>query len=623
MLCLTVLLSSSAFADTVVIGAAPSSTDKTVSQSANTTFLQNQYTGPGTLPSSSNNLGTSPLQSAVVDYSSNTPATSKIDSNNVSYSGPKSEYITSPAANNAMLTASTGNVAVIANSANTKGSKAENTADEGPTFKEVAAPAANGNHNFKTSDGVIVNGEYNVAGGPTDSYGTNVVNADGTIPSYYTNNGWQNTQGSSSGETTGVTNTDIILYQVNSNIQAVKPNVSAPAALVVNATTRQIYYSKDGFGQYAPSGLANLVTAYLLVSYKGLNDVLTVSASAVTGLESGANTCGLRAGDVITVKDAIGALFVKSCCDVANVVAENVAGSIPNFVNMMNQTVKNFGCVGTVFMNPSGLNNAAQITNVYDMAIIMDKVSAQPVLKPFLVLSSYALPATTGRGAKTLVTSNQLLTPGNKNYYAGIGASRMGYTSKAKYTMASEIDYNGQRLVAVVLKANGTQYTDMTRLLNFAKVACVEAQAQGNQITYNTETSQIAQAVASNQGTTISTGDTQGAWRQDSKGWYFVKADGNMANNEWIKQNGKMYCVDSTGYMITGWRQFSNGKFYYFEPGNGEFRHSTWVNISTGAYYLQADGSLATAEKGTTKNIVTSVGTYTIDENGKAIAKVN
>lgn len=48
-----------------------------------------------------------------------------------------------------------------------------------------------------------------------------------------------------------------------------------------------------------------------------------------------------------------------------------------------------------------------------------------------------------------------------KNYYAGI-TSKMGYTSKAKYTVASEIDYNGQRLIAVVLQANGSQFTDST-----------------------------------------------------------------------------------------------------------------------------------------------------------------
>ena len=81
---------------------------------------------------------------------------------------------------------------------------------------------------------------------------------------------------------------------------------------------------------------------------------------------------------------------------------------------------------------------------------------------------------------------------------------------------------------------------------------------------------------------------------------------------------GKVHLMN----MITGWRQMANGEMYYFDPTTGELRFNTWVNVSTGAYYLQADGALAKANPGSTKNITTTVGTYTIDENGKAIAKV-
>ena len=607
MLCFVLLLTSFTYADTVVIGAAPNSTDKTLSQSATTTFLQNQYTGPGTMPSSSNMLGSSPIQmggGVTLDQASTLGG---VDSNGVADAGPTVKTITSPAAHNAELATTTGNTNVITNGAEYFGSKSSSTSDTGPTVKEITAPKAGG-ESINNASGTIINGQLLE---PGSAIGNENPTNGAAIPSYVTVGGTVTT-----GDTAAYS-TDTIIYQVNNNIQAAKPAVTAPSAIAVNATTRQIYFSKDGFGKYPPAALANLVTATILLSYKGLDDVLSVSASAVSGLESGASTAGLYAGDTITVRDALGAMFVKSCCDVSNVVAENVGGSIPNFVAMMNQTVKNWGCIGTNFANPTGLNNDAQLTNVYDMAIIMDKATQNPNIKIMLGLSSYKLPATSHRGAVTIYSKNTLLTPGSSMHYDGIGASRMGYTSKAKYTMASEIDYNGQRLIVVVLKANGSQFTDTTRLLNFAKVACIEAGG------VNAAAVQQAGATQQQAVTTGSNaGDTAGVWQQDNNGWYFIKANGNRANNEWIKQNGKMYCVDSTGYMITGWREFSNGKLYYFDPTNGEFRYNTWVNVSTGAYYLQSDGSLAQAPKGSTKNIVTSVGTYTIDENGKAIAKV-
>ena len=630
-ICFALLATTLVYADTVVVGVAPGNEAKNMSANATTTYLQNQFTGPGTMPNSSV-TNTTPIQGVSVDYSVG-QALSNIDSNNAESKGPTTTNISSPAANNAAMAALTSTAKVITNGLNQRGAD-DRSSDSGPTVQEISGP---------TADTSLTSSNYGP--GASSSYNTTTTTGK-EIPSYTTK---KTTQATTQQATTTYTtsNTGAIIYTVNNNIQAVKPNIAAPAALVVNATTRQIYFSKGGLNPYHPAALTNLVTASILLSYKRLDDVLAVSQTAVTGLESGASTAGLKAGDVITVRDALGAMFVRSCCDVANVVAENVAGSIPNFVALMNQTVKNWGCVATNFANPTGLNNTAQVTTTYDAAIIMDKVSSDPTLKLMLQQQSYVLPATAHRGTKTLTTTNQLLIPGNKNHYAGISASKMGYTSKAKYTIASELDYNGQRIVAVVLSANGSQFTDSTKLLNFAKVASLESVAAGASyntvlnVSSNVSTQAMAAAnvaattslpvanvtsntatVAANSSLIASTGDTAGTWQKDAKGWFFIKANGQSASNEWIKQGGKVYCVDSAGYMITGWRQMANGEMYYFDPNSGELRFNTWINVSTGAYYLQADGTLAKANAGSTKNIATAVGTYTIDENGKAIAKV-
>lgn len=653
ILCMVMLLTTLAYADNVVIGVAPNSMEKTQNLNATTTYLQNQYSGPGLLPNSSITYNT-PIQGVSIDQSTGNVVSSLSYSSNTSDTGPRTTTITSPASNNATVSARRQNAQVITNGLINDSVQTANTSDSGPTVHEISAPTADGG-------GIASDGVY---GPGVESYETNQNDVpQNPIPSYTT-------------DTTNVTqnvNTGVIIYTTNDNIRAVRPNIVAPGALIVNANTRQIYYSKGGLNPFHPAALNNLVTAYILLTYKNLDDILVVNASAVSNLESGANTAKLRAGDTITVRDAIGAMFVKSCCDVANVVAENVAGNVTNFVVMMNQTVKNWGCVATNFTNPTGLNNNAQVTNTYDMAIIMDKATSNPTIKLMLKQPAYVLPPTTHRGALALSSSNKLLVPGDKNYYAGISASRLGYTSKAKYTMASELDYNGQKLIAIVLGANGSQFTDTTKLLNFGKVASIEAgnsgvsysavlnnanaananamaaanfaamqqalvgqaaqqaavqQAAAQQLATQQAAMQQAALAGQMANTAISSavtgvGDTQGIWQRDNKGWYFIKANGQSANNEWIKQNGKAYCVDSSGYMITGWRQMSNGNMYYFDPTSGEMRHGTWVNVSTGAYYLQDDGTLAKAPMGQTRNITTSVGTYTIDQNGKAIAKVS
>ena len=560
---LVLLFTTTIYADNVVVGVAPGIGDKRQSLNATTTYLQNQYSGPGLRPNSAMTYDT-PIQGVSVDTFTGNMVSSLANSSNTVDAGPKVSNISSPAANNESLRTYRQNAQVISNGA-LLSNVGSSTADMGPTVHEISEPVAGG-IGLQSSD--------TVGPGTTDNQISNSNKQQNVIPSYTT----------SINNISTMVNNGVIIYTTNDFIRAVKPNIVASGALIANANTRQIYFSKGGLNPFHPAALTNLVTAAILVQYKNLDDVLTVSASAVSNLESGANTAKLRAGDTITVRDAIGAMFVKSCCDVANVVAENVAGSIPNFVNIMNQTVRSWGCVATNFTNPTGLNNTAQVTNTYDAAIIMDKVTSNPVLKLMLQQPAYVLPATTHRGALALTTSNKLLIPGDKNYYVGISASRLGYTSKAKYTMASELDYNGQRLIAIVLNANDSQFTDTTKLLNFGKVASIEA---GSSVNYNTvlnvanvananamaqanfEASQAMfanlaasnqaalanqaafanQAVLANQtaiaqatmGTSVTNaGDTQGLWQRDNKGWYFIKGNGQSANNEWIKQNGKV-----------------------------------------------------------------------------------
>ena len=80
----------------------------------------------------------------------------------------------------------------------------------------------------------------------------------------------------------------------------------------------------------------------------------TFSEAATTNLESGAVTLNLTAGDQLTVEDCLYALLLKSANEVANGLAEHVAGSVENFAAMMNARAKELGCQNTNFVNPNG-----------------------------------------------------------------------------------------------------------------------------------------------------------------------------------------------------------------------------------------------------------------------------
>ena len=256
-------------------------------------------------------------------------------------------------------------------------------------------------------------------------------------------------------------------------VNAKAPEVSSPTYAIINATTREIYAVKDQNTKYDPSGLANLMTAYIALQYLKLDSTLTVKASAVSGIDKDASIAALRAGDKITLKDAIASMFVKGCVDSANVIAENVSSSKSEFVNLMNATALSLGLSNTKFVDPAGILKENE-TTALDMAIIMGKVCENPELVNLLSLFQYTLPATSKREKLILYSRNTQLNKDASSYNADIAASRLAYTSNSKFCIASMMNVNGNHIVVVILKTSGTQFSDTKKILEFGKLALAE-----------------------------------------------------------------------------------------------------------------------------------------------------
>ena len=247
---------------------------------------------------------------------------------------------------------------------------------------------------------------------------------------------------------------------------------TAPTYALINANTMHIYAVKNQNTKYNPSGLTNLMTAYIASQYLKMDSLLKVNKSAVKGVDKDASIAALDEGDTITLKDALASMFVKGCVDSANVVAENVSGSIEEFVNLMNTTATSLGLTNTHFVDPSGLGKNE--STAMDLAIIMSKVCENPELVKLLSLHEYELPAAIRRGKLHLWSKNTQLNKGNSTYNADIAASRLAFTNASKWCIASMMSYYNNNIIAVVLKAEGSQFNDTKKLLEFGKIATTE-----------------------------------------------------------------------------------------------------------------------------------------------------
>ena len=270
-------------------------------------------------------------------------------------------------------------------------------------------------------------------------------------------------------------------FIVKQGITATKVETQAPTFALINATTREIYTSKDASTKYNPSGLTNLMTALIASQHLNMTASLKVNASALRNIDKDASIAALAAGDTITLKDAIASMFVKGCVDSSNVVAENVAGSISNFVALMNTTATNLGLTNTKFVDPSGIGENE--TTALDMAIIMAKVCENPQLVELLNLTQYKLPKTQKREQLILYSRNTMLNKDNATYSPDVKASRLAYASKPKYCIASLAPLNNNNVIAVVLKAEGQQFVVSKKLIDYAKAVL------GIEVTQTTTTS--------------------------------------------------------------------------------------------------------------------------------------
>ena len=248
------------------------------------------------------------------------------------------------------------------------------------------------------------------------------------------------------------------------------PTTSAPTYAIINATKRHIYATKDQNTKYNPSGLVNLMTAYIAVQYLNMDSTLNVNASALRNIDKDASIAALKNGDKITLKDAIASMFVKGCVDSANVIAENVSGSINTFVELMNTTCTNLGLTNTHFVDPAGINDNNTSTAL-EMAVIMGKVCENQQLAELLSLYQYTMPATASREKLILYGRNTQLNKEASSYNADVAASRLAYTSNSKFCVASMMNYNNNQIITVVLKAEGSQFNDTKKTLEFGKLS--------------------------------------------------------------------------------------------------------------------------------------------------------
>ena len=174
------------------------------------------------------------------------------------------------------------------------------------------------------------------------------------------------------------------------------PDIQARAALLADVNTDAVAYEKN-----YPASLTKVMTALLILEKVSgnetlLNQEVTASENAFsdTYYHADGSSAGIKAGEVMTVKQLLQCMLIVSANEACNILAEWDVGSIAAFVDAMNAKAKALGCENTHFVNTTGLHDSQHYTSAWDLYLITAEALKHDDFLRICDMKSATIPAT-------------------------------------------------------------------------------------------------------------------------------------------------------------------------------------------------------------------------------------
>lgn len=232
------------------------------------------------------------------------------------------------------------------------------------------------------------------------------------------------------------------------------------ASIVVDADTGAVLHESHADASRYPASLTKMMTLYMLFEALGqrkitLDTQMHVSSHAAS---MPATNINLQAGDMLSVRDAIPALIVRSANDVAAVVAEALGNTEANFGRMMTDKARKLGMHSTIFRNASGLPNNEQKTTARDLVTLSTRLMKDfPQHYHYFSTQSFSYKGTTYNSHNRMVRNTD-----------GVDGLKTGFIRASGFNVATSAKRGNRRVIAVVMGGSTAAARDqqMAQLLD-------------------------------------------------------------------------------------------------------------------------------------------------------------
>lgn len=211
------------------------------------------------------------------------------------------------------------------------------------------------------------------------------------------------------------------------------------AYIVMDSYNRTVLEGRNEHYVQSVASISKIMTAIVAIENGQLDDEYEIGEEVNKAWGSGVY---IHIGDHINLRDLLHGLLLRSGNDAANVIAKNIGGDIPHFVEMMNAKAKELNMNDSLFSNPTGLDeeDEGNRSSAYDMALLMSYCTQNPIFNDIIMKETYKRED----GGGTWHNKNRLLS----EYEYCVGG-KTGFTKKAKRTLVTRAIKNDISLVIV------------------------------------------------------------------------------------------------------------------------------------------------------------------------------
>jgi len=226
-------------------------------------------------------------------------------------------------------------------------------------------------------------------------------------------------------------------------------DVKARTAILQDYLSGEILFEKDADKSIYPASMTKIMTAIIAFDLirsgdLSLDEKFLVSENAWRLSSAGYSSMFIMVGDEVSVENLLKGIIISSGNDACVALAEGIAGTEDEFAIMMTAKAKEIGMDNTNFANSSGINNTENISTVRDI-MLMSRYLIKEFPEEYRYFSEKEF--TWDR------TGGDPITQGNRNplLYKSLGADgiKTGYLAVEKFSLASSVERNGRRLIAV------------------------------------------------------------------------------------------------------------------------------------------------------------------------------